>query len=139
MAQAQQPRVFTSTRWKNENPFPQAVTLDGIRYEWAPGEELSLSSQYDDSIHTIHGGTKRADGRMVGGAIVGGLAPKLTNMSLQEGDRALLHESLDPDVIRKNEAEAAALLAARDAQNAATLATIAQAKVDQTKPQKATK
>jgi hypothetical protein len=136
MAQAQQPREYTTTRWKNENPFPQVVTLDGIRYVWQPDDVKEISSQYDGSIHTIHGGVTQPDGRIVGGAIVGGLAPKLTNLSVKEGDRATLHESLDPDVILKNEAEAAALLAARDAQNAATLATIAQSKVDQVKPNK---
>lgn len=131
--QPQAPRKFTQTRWKNENSFPQTIVLDGEQYDWAPGEELVLSSKYDNAIQTVHGAVQQKDGTFTGGSIVGGLAPRLTKMSAEPEQRAVLHESLDPDLQARRAAEAAAIVAQKEVETAHNNAIIAQSKVDKAK------
>jgi len=119
-----------STRWKNNNPFPQSVVLEGRRYTWKPGEEREIESRFDSAIHTVHG--KNEDG--TGGTIVGGLAPRLTKISTPPEERAVLSDSLDSDLVARRQAEADAILAQRDAELAQTNAIIAQAKAEKAKP-----
>ena len=119
--QPQAPRKYTQTRWKNENPFPQMVVLDGEQYDWAPGEELVLSSKYDSAIQNVQGATVHKDGTVTGGAIVGGLAPRLTKISVDPAARAVLHESLDPDLQARRAAEAAAIVAQKEVEAATTI------------------
>jgi hypothetical protein len=131
--QPQAPRKYTQTRWKNENPFPQKAELDGELYEWAPGEELVLSSKYDNAIQNVQGGVTQPDGTVIGGSIVGGLAPRLTKVSVEPEKRAVLHESLDPDLQARRAAEAAAIVAQKEVETAQTNAILAQSKADKAK------
>lgn len=132
--QPQAPRKYTQTKWKNENPFPQTVVLDGEQFDWAPGDEIVLSSKYDNAIHTVQGGAVQADGSVIGGSIVGGLAPRLTKLSTALEHRAILHESLDPDLQARRAAEAAAIVAQKEVETAQTNAIIAQSRADKAKP-----
>lgn len=127
--QPQVEREYKETRWKNANPFVQTVTLDNKRFVWQPGEEKSIDSTYDRAIHTVSG----ADENGHGGTIVGGLAPRLTNISKAPEQRAGLHWSLDPDLQARREAEAAAIVAQKDLETARTDAILAQAKADKAK------
>jgi len=137
--QPQAARKYTQTRWKNENSFPQTVVLDGEEYTWAPGEELVVSSKYDNAIQTVQGAVAQKDGTFTGGSIVGGLAPRLTKVSVEPAARAVLHESLDPDLQARRAAEAAAIVAQKEVETAHTNAIIAQSKVDKAKPAEAAK
>jgi hypothetical protein len=128
-------REYTATTWKNDNSFPQTVTLDGVRYTWKPGESKDISSQYDDAIHRVSGAEELPDGTKRGGAIVGGLAPRLTKVNVDHADRAVLHESLDADLLARRSAEAAAIEAQKEVETAQTNAILAQAKADKAKPQ----
>lgn len=115
-----------STRWKNNNAFPQSVVLEGRRYTWKPQEEREIESRFDRAIHTVHG----ADENGNGGTIVGGLAPRLTKISKAPEDRAVLSDSLDSDLIARRQAEADAIIAQRDAELAQTNAILAQSKAE---------
>lgn len=127
--QPQVEREFRETRWKNTNSFPQTVVLDGKRYVWQPGEEKAVDSTYDRAIHVVSGANEQGHG----GTIVGGLAPRLTKVSVDAEHRATLHWSLDPDLQARRDAEAAAIVAQKDLENARTDAILAQAKADKAK------
>lgn len=131
-----------TTRWKNETERKVRVDIvthgHGIRgkqshtaarktrYTWEPGKSIDLPSELDDAIQKVLGGEKdERTGRTIGGSIQGGLAPQLTNMSLDRDDRPTLHESLNTalqEQIHRNALAAAAALNARNAQDMALIA-----------------
>jgi hypothetical protein len=85
-------KVFTKTTWKNETKHTARVKLSHNKEDWfklLPGEEIELSSKYDQAIQRI---SKEGD------VIVGGLCPWLTKVG---SDKLPLDPSLDFEAVKE--------------------------------------
>lgn len=121
MQTVHQPRIASFSKWRNPTKSLMHVDVhegEGAartttRYEFPPGETVSVPSQYDRAIHMVDCGRDECHRSPVRGAgyfclkghsgvIMGGLAPLLVRVGAEE----TLLEALDPALQERKAAEA---------------------------------